>query len=91
MTAESQAAETDFAEPIEQKIDKALEPIADPHRRGKAAATILQAVSKEFYSGPLPHPSHFQRFENILPVPPIGSLPWRSARNATVSGGSNSR
>jgi uncharacterized membrane protein len=67
VTAESQAAETDFAEPIEQKIDKALEPIADPHRRGKAAATILQAVSKELYSGPLPHPSHFQRFENILP------------------------
>ncbi len=52
--------------PMKEEIERALEPLVEPPKRQKALTAVMRAVS-ESYAGPLPHPSHYQGFEDVLP------------------------
>ncbi|UEM21972.1 DUF2335 domain-containing protein [Skermanella mucosa] len=52
--------------PIERQLEQALEPLVEPEQRGQLLTAVMRVVT-ESYSGPLPHPAHFEAYEDAQP------------------------
>lgn len=51
---------------LEQRLEEALQPLVEQRQRGKVVQVVTRVVA-EGYSGPLPHPDHFDQFERVCP------------------------
>ena len=64
-------AETSELEPLAQRIEAELKPLLQKSPRvqdfGGVVRRVVQIVRDESYSGPLPHPRHFEQFDSVMP------------------------
>lgn len=52
---------------IAQEIERQIGPLISGKQREQVVARVLGVVYNERFSGPMPHPKHFQEYEDILP------------------------
>jgi uncharacterized membrane protein len=52
---------------IRDDIEQVLEGVISRSKKGEVVEAIVQVVSQEIYSGPLPHPKHLLAYENACP------------------------
>jgi uncharacterized membrane protein len=66
--AHPQEAEVGLSIPtsIERQLEQALEPLVEPKQRGQLLTAVMRVMTESF-SGPLPHPAHFQAYEDAQP------------------------
>jgi hypothetical protein len=55
---------------LEEKLEQALEPLVEPSKRHAVVQSVEMIVSEELYAGPLPHPEHFRRYQEVEPSAP---------------------
>jgi len=52
---------------IREDFDQVLDGVIQRNKKGEVVEALIQVVSEEIFSGPLPHPKHLQAYENICP------------------------
>ena len=52
---------------IREDIEQALEGVVQRNKKGEVVETLVQIVSQEMYSGPIPHPRHLKAYEDVCP------------------------
>lgn len=52
---------------IRDDIEQVLEGVVQKNKKGQVVEGILQVVSQEIFSGPLPHPRHIAAYEEVCP------------------------
>lgn len=54
-------------DPVVEEITKRISNLIPVQQRAQVVAQVISLVKEERFSGPIPHPKHFEEYERILP------------------------